>query len=42
MLDEEACFPGLSDSGDDKYDSDGQINYEDDNDPEFIDVREKK
>jgi len=42
VLDEEAYFLGLSDSDDDKYNRDGWINFYDDDDPEFIDVRERK
>ena len=41
VFDEEAHFSGLSYSDDDKHDSDGWINFDDDDDPEFIDVREK-
>ena len=43
VLDEEAHFPGLSNSYDDKYNSDGLTNsYNDDDDPELIDVWEEK
>ena len=42
VLDEEEYFSGLTDCDDDKYNSDGWINFDDDDDPEFIDVGEKK
>ena len=42
VLDEEAYFLHLSDYDDNKYDSDGWINFAEDDEPEFIDVREGK